>query len=115
MPWMNDESTVATKFWGKLKQNLARVPFAETAIACFYCAFDPQTPLKARATLLAALAYFILPLDGLPDMLLGLGFTDDMAVLMAAVAMIGNHLTPEHRDRAKATLARLRQGQVITE
>jgi uncharacterized membrane protein YkvA (DUF1232 family) len=112
---MNRESKVATKFWGKLKQNLARVPFADTAIAAFYCAFDPQTPLKVRGTLLAALAYFILPLDTLPDMLLGLGFTDDMAVLMTAASLIGNHLRPEHRDKAKATLARLQQGQVLKE
>lgn len=114
MGGMDNEPTVSAKFWAKLKQNLARVPFAETAIAAFYCAFDPQTPLKARGTLLAALAYFILPLDAVPDMLLGLGFTDDMAVLMAAAAMIGNHLKPEHRDRAKAALARLQKGETLT-
>ncbi|MDP4823361.1 MAG: YkvA family protein [Aestuariivirgaceae bacterium] len=112
---MVEESTIRAKFWGKLKQNLARVPFAETSIAAFYCALDPQTPLQARGTLLAALAYFILPFDAVPDMLLGLGFTDDMAVLMAAAAMIGNHLKPEHRDRAKAALARLQEGQSLTE
>jgi uncharacterized membrane protein YkvA (DUF1232 family) len=112
---MVEESTIGAKFWGKLKQNLARVPFAEAAIAAFYCALDPATPLKARGTLLGALAYFILPFDAVPDMLLGLGFTDDMAVLMAAAAMIGSHLKPEHRAKAKTTLARLRQDQVLTE
>ncbi len=103
-----NEDTVRAGFWPKLKRVLARVPFAEDAVASWYCAFDPQTPLKVRGMLLAALAYFVLPFDALPDMVLGLGFTDDLTVLMTAVALVGTHLRPEHRRQARQALDRMR-------
>lgn len=108
------EETVRQGFWPKLAQVLSRVPFAEDAIAAFYCAFDPATPVKVKGILLAALAYFILPIDVLPDFIVGLGFTDDMAVLFAAINLIRNHMTPTHRDRAKAALEKLRSGEPVS-
>ena len=107
------EDTVKQGFWPKLGCVLARVPFAEDAIAAYYCAFDPATPLKVKGILLAALAYFILPIDALPDFILGLGFTDDMAVLFAAIGMIRNHMTEAHRYRARAALERLKRGEPL--
>lgn len=106
----NDE-TVRARFWPKLAQTLSRIPFADRAVAAYYCAIDPTTPLKARGTLLAALAYFILPIDAVPDFILGLGFTDDMAVLVTAFTLIRNHIRPEHFDRARDTIERLRRGE----
>jgi uncharacterized membrane protein YkvA (DUF1232 family) len=103
-----NEDTVRTGFWPKLKRVLARVPFAEDAVAAWFCAFDPRTPLRVRGILLAALAYFVLPFDAVPDMILGLGFTDDLTVLMTAVALIGAHLRPEHRRQAQQALERMR-------
>ncbi len=105
----SDERTVQSGFWPKLTGNLARIPFAEDALAAWYCAFDPATPVKVKGTLLAALAYFILPFDVIPDFLLVLGFTDDVAVLMTALAMVRGHVTQAHRDRAKAKLQELRE------
>jgi uncharacterized membrane protein YkvA (DUF1232 family) len=91
-----------------MKKSLASVPFAEDVVAAYYCAFDPATPLKVKGILLGALAYFILPFDVIPDFLLGLGFTDDMAVLYAAISMIRSNMTQAHRDRAKDTLEKLK-------
>jgi uncharacterized membrane protein YkvA (DUF1232 family) len=104
-----NEETVRTRFWPKLARVLASVPFAEEAVAAYYCAFDRQTPLKVKGILLAALAYFILPIDAIPDVLLGLGFTDDMAVLFTAISMIRTHMKPEHRDKAREALDKLRK------
>ena len=106
-----NEETVRERFWPKLARVLAHVPFAEEAVAAYFCAFDPATPLRAKAILLAALAYFILPFDVIPDFILGIGFTDDMAVLFAAVGLIRNHMTDEHRDRARAAVERLKRGE----
>jgi uncharacterized membrane protein YkvA (DUF1232 family) len=91
-----------------MKKSLASVPFAEDVVAAYYCAFDPATPLKVKGILLGALAYFILPFDVIPDVLLGLGFTDDMAVLYAAISIIRSNMTQYHRDRAKDTLEKLK-------
>jgi uncharacterized membrane protein YkvA (DUF1232 family) len=97
-------------FFPKLARVLAHVPLAEELVAAYYCAFDPATPLRAKGILLGALAYFILPFDVIPDMVLGLGFTDDMAVLLAAFNTVRTHVTQAHRDRARQALDRLRQG-----
>jgi uncharacterized membrane protein YkvA (DUF1232 family) len=99
-----NEQTVRDGFWRKIRRNLARVPFAEHAVAAWYCAFDPATPIRAKGIILAALAYFVLPLDVLPDALLGLGFTDDMTVLLTAISLIRTHMKTEHYDKARETL-----------
>jgi uncharacterized membrane protein YkvA (DUF1232 family) len=104
----SNEAAIARDFWPKLKRSLARIPFAEDVLAAFYCAFDPATPLKVKGILLGALAYFIMPIDVIPDVLLGLGFTDDMAVLYTAISMIRSHMTQAHRDKAKKTLEKLK-------
>jgi uncharacterized membrane protein YkvA (DUF1232 family) len=106
----NDEQNVRNTFWPKLQQNLARIPFATDVLAAWYCATDTNTPLKVKATLFGALAYFILPFDVIPDVILGLGFTDDLAVLMTAITLVKNHMTQDHRDKACKTLERLRKG-----
>jgi uncharacterized membrane protein YkvA (DUF1232 family) len=109
----SNEEKVRAGFWPKLGRVFASIPFAEDAVAAYYCAFDRATPLKVKGVLLGALAYFILPLDAVPDFLLGLGFTDDMAVLVTAVSMIRSHLKPDHYDKARETLDRLRKGEKI--
>lgn len=110
MSQTTNESKVVNDFWPKLVQNLSRLPFAEDVVAAYYCAFDPATPLKVKGTLLAALAYFVMPLDVIPDFLLGLGFTDDLAVLVTAFTMVKGHINPGHRAKAKGTLDRIRSG-----
>ncbi len=104
-----NEEAVRARFWPKLKRVLARLPFAEDLVAAWFCAFDPQTPIKVKGMLLAALAYFVLPFDLVPDLIVGIGFTDDLTVLMTAVALISTHLSPEHRRQAREALDRLRQ------
>lgn len=96
---------VETKFWDKVRRAANRIPFMDEVVASYYCAMDPETPPRVRGILLAALAYFILPLDSLPDFIFGLGFTDDIAVLSAAFAAVRGHVTDAHRAAAKTALA----------
>jgi uncharacterized membrane protein YkvA (DUF1232 family) len=99
-----DETRVRRDFWRKARSTLGKVPFTEDAVAAFYCATDRATPLPIRATLFGALAYFILPLDVVPDILLGLGYTDDAAVIIAAFTAARTHITEAHRARAREWL-----------
>ena len=101
-----DRESVRRRFWIKLKRVLAKLPFAEDLLAAYYCAFDKQTPRHVQIALLGALAYFILPFDFIPDMLPVLGFTDDAAILATAIRMVSSHIMPEHREAARAALAR---------
>ena len=88
-------------------RSLRSVPFAEDAVAAYYCAIDPMTPMRVKGILFAALGYFVLPIDTLPDFILGVGFTDDLTVLVTALALIRTHMKPEHYDRAHRTIQAL--------
>jgi len=102
-----DQESVRKRFWGKFKRVAARLPFAEDLLSAYYCAFDRETPRHVQAALLGAIAYFILPFDFIPDMLPVLGFTDDAAVLATAIRLVAAHITPEHREAARARLRRI--------
>ncbi len=95
---------VRSDFWVKLKRFAGKVPFVDDAVAAYYCALDPVTPMRVRGMLFAALAYFILPTDFIPDMLAGLGFADDAALLTAVLALVSSHVTPTHRAAAARAL-----------
>jgi len=102
-----DEKTarrVRNGFWATLRRALASIPFAEDVVAGYYCAFDPATPARVKAVLLGALAYFVMPFDAIPDFLVGIGFTDDVTVLLGALALVGSNIRPEHRDAARKAL-----------
>jgi uncharacterized membrane protein YkvA (DUF1232 family) len=96
-----DERQVRQGFWHKARSTLGKVPFTEDAVAAFHCATDSATPLPIRATLFGALAYFLLPFDAIPDILLGLGYTDDAAILFAAFTAAKSHITEAHRAKAR--------------
>jgi uncharacterized membrane protein YkvA (DUF1232 family) len=101
-----DRESVRRRFWIKFKRVVAKLPFAEDLLAAYYCAFDRQTPRHVQASLLGAIAYFILPFDFIPDMLPVLGFTDDAAILATALRLVASHVTDEHRQAARAALKR---------
>ncbi len=84
----------------KLLRVASRIPFADDLAAAYYCAMDPATPRKVKAVLFAALAYFVLPVDAIPDVLAGLGFTDDATVLATAMGVVGMHIKAQHRQAA---------------
>jgi uncharacterized membrane protein YkvA (DUF1232 family) len=103
-----DEEEVRRGFWRKLRQLVSQLPFAEDLVAAYYCAFDRLTPGHVKAALIGALAYFVLPTDAVPDVLPLVGYTDDAAVLAAAIELVTSHISHDHRDAARRTLARMR-------
>jgi uncharacterized membrane protein YkvA (DUF1232 family) len=98
------EKLVRDGFWAKLRRAMGSIDFAHEAVAAWYCATDPKTPLRVKAILIGALAYFILPIDVIPDVIAGLGFTDDAAVFWAAWKAVSSHIEERHRTRATAAL-----------
>ena len=99
-----DESRVRAGFWQTAKRAARYIPFMEEVVAAYYCALDWKTPMRVKGILFASLAYFVLPTDAIPDFLLGVGFTDDIAVLSAAIASIRQHIKPAHRLAARQAL-----------
>jgi len=105
---VGNEQELQRDFWRKLKGAVADLPFVEDLLAAYYCAFDRQTPLRVKTVLLAAIAYFILPTDLIPDYIPVIGYIDDAAVLAGAIKIVSSHITPDHREAAQRTLKRLR-------
>ena len=105
-----NEQRVELGFWPKIRRVAAQVPFAKEALSVWYCAKDDETPLAAKGMMFAALAYFVLPVDAIPDFIAGLGYTDDAAVFTALMAIIGRNLKPRHKLAAKQDIERLRGG-----
>ncbi len=101
-----DEAVVERGLKDKIRATLGKAPFVEDAVAAYYCAIDANTPLYVKALTMGAVAYFVAPADVIPDFIAGLGFTDDAAVLVAAIKAIGSHLRPEHRERAREALGK---------
>lgn len=103
-----NEERVNKGFWPKITRVAAKVPFAREALSVWYCAKDDDTPLAAKGMMLAALAYFVMPVDAVPDFIAGLGYTDDAAVFTALLAVLGRNLKPRHKAQAKREIERLR-------
>lgn len=99
------EERVRAGFWSTLRRAARQIPFAEDLVTAYYCALDAGTPAKVRWTLLAALAYFVSPIDLVPDVLPVIGFGDDAAVLATTIAMLRSHMTEAHRAAARAALS----------
>lgn len=97
---------VRERFWPKLWKTLGVVPFSEDIAAAFYCAIDPLTPARVKAVLMGAVAYFVLPADMVPDLLIGVGFTDDATVLATALGVVGAHIKQRHRRAARERLGK---------
>lgn len=96
---------VRKKFWSTFKRAVRYIPFSDELVAAYFCALDPDTPHRVRAILLGALAYFVLPFDAIPDFLAGVGFSDDVTVLLAAIALVRSHITTLHREKARQALS----------
>ncbi|MEG5072512.1 YkvA family protein [Microcoleus sp. B3-D2] len=90
-------------FWAKLK-NFALTAgreVVEKALILYYTAQNPNVPAWAKGVVLGALTYFISPADAIPDILVGIGFTDDLGVLLAALATVSVYINADTKEQAK--------------
>jgi uncharacterized membrane protein YkvA (DUF1232 family) len=103
-----NETRVRRGFWPKVRRTASRIPFADQLLSVWFAARDPHTPAAAKGIMFAALAYFVLPTDAIPDIFAGIGFTDDAAVIAGLLATLGANIKRRHKDAAMAALKRLR-------
>ena len=104
IPTERQQRRTKRKILPKLLRVAGRIPFADDLAAAYYCAIDAETPTKVKLVLFAALGYFVLPVDAIPDVLTGLGFTDDATVLATALGLVGAHIQEPHRIAARRLL-----------
>ena len=70
-------------------------------------ALDPFTPTQVRVSLMAALAYLIMPFDLFPDFMPLVGYSDDFVALTAVLSIWSRYMTPAIRARAEKKLNKL--------
>lgn len=106
-----DEAGILSEVLAMMRRLARSLPFAEDVLAAYVCVRDPATSRRVKLTLLAALAYLVMPIDGIPDFLPLLGFGDDAAVIATAIATVRGAITPEHRAEARTMLDEERYAQ----
>ena len=87
-------------FLNNARRFIGYVPFTKDAVAMYFCMIDSRTPLHAKGVIASALAYFLSPVDAIPDVIAGIGFTDDVGVIATTLATVSAHVTDEHRRKA---------------
>ena len=80
---------------------------AKPALEVLEMSLDPLTPAQVRISLMAALAYLIMPFDLFPDFMPLVGFSDDFVALTAVLSIWGKYMTPSIRSRAEKKLNKL--------
>jgi uncharacterized membrane protein YkvA (DUF1232 family) len=98
------EKALRADFLPKLRRVLAHVPFAGDLLAAYYAVLDRETPMRVRIVLAGALAYFVFPFDVIPDFIVALGYTDDAAILFAALRMVAGSIQERHHEAARRWL-----------
>lgn len=89
-------------FWNKVVKfaKKAGKDVIEKALLLYYAAQSPETPVWAKTTIYGALGYFISPIDLIPDLMPVVGYTDDLAVLVAAIAAVSAYINDDVRKQA---------------
>jgi len=92
--------------WKKLKRvaRKAGMKGVYYALLLYYVSTDPKVPRAEKFKIYGALGYFILPIDLIPDTIIGLGFTDDLAALAWALYAVQRYITPDTEARARERL-----------
>jgi uncharacterized membrane protein YkvA (DUF1232 family) len=96
-------------FWEKLGKHSAQAgpQLVQKALVLYYTMKDPKTPNRIKASIMGALAYFVLPLDAIPDAIMGVGYLDDLGVLTWAYDTTFNHINDAALKDASRTWKRL--------
>lgn len=90
-------------FWKKVSKFAATAgrEVIEKALWLYFAAQRPDTPLWAKTAIYGALAYFVLPLDAIPDIVPVAGYTDDLGALAAALGSVSMYIDDDVKEQAE--------------
>lgn len=94
------------KLFGKILKfaKSAGIKVVYAVLLLFYALKKPDLPVKVRGTIIGALGYFIFPVDLISDLIPVVGYTDDMALLIAALGITAFYIDDEVKKKAKSKL-----------
>lgn len=82
----------------------------EKVLWLWFASRRPDLPGWARTRIYGALAYFVLPLDAVPDVLPVAGYADDLGVLALALLTVARYVDADVKRRTARVLSRLFAG-----
>lgn len=85
---------VEEKLWIKLEKLGSKISFAKDLLALYKYLVDGRVSWHRKAIVAAALVYFIVPIDSIPDLAPLFGYMDDLGVIMATLKFLGSELIP---------------------
>ena len=90
----------------KIKQfgKKAGIKVIYLVLLLFYTLQKTTTPKFAKSLIIGGLGYFILPADFLPDLIPGIGFTDDLTALISVVVAVALFIDEGVKAKAKERL-----------
>lgn len=93
-------------FWNKIGKLAKRCGMTGVyaALVLYYVLQKDDIKAKDKMLITAALGYFILPIDLIPDFIPVVGLTDDIAALIFAVGKVAFYIDKEVKDKAKKKL-----------
>ena len=93
-------------FWEKIKNALkdAGKAVIYNALQLYYVMTESDCPLHIKAAIVAALGYFIFPIDVIPDAIPGVGYSDDLSVICAVLLTVQDYIDDNVKEKARETL-----------
>lgn len=92
--------------FGKIKKVFEKTgrELIEKALWLYFVLQKPDVPMTAKSVIISALAYFIWPIDAVPDVLGPVGYTDDLAVITAAIVAVAMHIDESVKQQTNKKL-----------
>ena len=90
-------------FWSKITSVIksAGLEIIYKALQLYYAMQNPNCPIYIKTAIIAALGYFICPIDLIPDFIPVVGFTDDLAAIGSAIVMAHAFIDEDVKRRAR--------------
>ena len=76
-------------------------------LVLFYLFKDKEVPANSKTIIAAALAYFIFPIDSIPDMTPFIGYSDDLGVLYVSISQLTRYITPDILNKVKQKIVEI--------
>ena len=93
---------VEENLWEKLERVGKKISFAKDIFALVKYMRDPLVSWHRKSIVVAALIYFISPIDAIPDIAPLVGYLDDLGVITAVLKFLGHELIPYYDSSYRA-------------
>lgn len=92
--------------WNKIKKysKKAGSSVIYAVLLLYFVLQKKEVPTRSKAMIIGALGYFILPFDLIPDVAAGIGYTDDIGALLAALWQVSMYIDYDVKNQAKEKL-----------